>query len=61
MKEDLQNTPMLAFYDPVKETKVSADASSFGFGAVVMQKYSEVWKAVVYASRSLSSVEQRNA
>jgi len=51
---------VLAFYDPAAETKVSADASSFGLGAVLLQK-SDVWKPVAYASRSLSETEQHYA
>ena len=61
LKEELSSTPVLALYDPNKETKVSADASSFGLGAVLLQKWSDVWRPVAYASRSLSSVEQRYA
>jgi len=52
---------VLAFYDPAAETKVSADASSFGLGAVLLQKSGEVWKPVAYASRSLSETEQHYA
>ena len=38
VKEVLTNTPLLALYDPISDTKVSADASSFGLGAVILQK-----------------------
>ena len=38
IKEVLTNTPLLALYDPISETKVSADASCFGLGAVILQR-----------------------
>ena len=50
---------MLALYDPKAATKVSADASSYGLGAVLLQKHQEGWRPVAFASRSMSEVEQR--
>ena len=61
MKDGLTSTPALALYDPNRETKISADASSFGLGAVLLQKWVDEWKPVAYASRALSPVEQRYA
>ena len=38
LKEDLMSTPLLAHYDPKKETKVTSDSSSYGLGSVLSQK-----------------------
>ena len=61
VKAELANTPTLTLYDPTAETKVSADASSYGLGAVLLQKIADAWKPVAYASRSLSETERRYA
>ena len=42
-------------------TKVSADASSYGLGVVLLQKQKKGWRPVAFASRSMSEVEQRYA
>ena len=61
MKEELSKPTILAVYNPLAETKVSADSSSYGLGAVLFQKVGDVWKPVVYASRALSETERRYA
>ena len=62
IKEELSSTPVLALYAPSKETIVSADASSYGLVAVLIQKQdNHQWKPVVYASRSLTPTEQKYA
>jgi hypothetical protein len=38
---------------------VSADASSYGLGAVLLQEKGEMWKLVAYASHFLSETERR--
>ena len=45
-------------YDPNIPQKISADASSYGLGAVLLQKDGGVWSPVAYASRSLTDTEQ---
>lgn len=52
---------VLALYDPNWETKISADASSYGLGAVLLQKIEGEWRPIAYASRSMSETERRNA
>ena len=60
-KQELLKPTILALYNLDASTKVSADASSFGLGAVLLQKSSNDWKPVAFASRSLSEVECRYA
>ena len=62
VKEALRATPILSLFDPNLVTTVSADASSFGLGVVLMQKQmtGEV-KPVAYISRSMTSTERSSA
>ena len=62
IKSILTAVPVLALYDPSKETKISADASSFGLGAVLLQKQEDqTWRPVMFISRALTPVECRYA
>ncbi|XP_038139714.1 uncharacterized protein LOC119782701 [Cyprinodon tularosa] len=49
------------FYDPERSTRISADASQFGLGAVLLQQHDGQWLPVAYASRALTSAESRYA
>ena len=50
VKDELTSHLVLAWYDPAAETKLSADASAYGLGAVLLQKHENTWKPVAYAS-----------
>ena len=60
-KDELSKPTVLALYNPESKTKLSADASSYGLGAVLLQEHDHEWKPVVYASRSLTETESRYA
>ncbi len=61
LKQELSTSPVLQLYDPNKPLRISADASCYGLGAVMLQKTGETWAPVAYASRSLTGTEQRYA
>ena len=54
VKAEIATPQVLAHYDVTAETKVSADASSYGLAAVLLQKQGELWKPVAFASCVLS-------
>ena len=60
LKKMITTAPGLAYYSPHVRTVLSADASSFGIGAVLFQVQEDGRQAsVTYISRSLSADEQR--
>ena len=63
VKMELTRPTVLTMYDLEAETKVSADASSFGLGAVLLQRHEGegMWKPIAYASRSMTETEGRYA
>ena len=61
IKGELSKLTTLLPYDMSAETKVTADSSSYGVGAVLLQRYKHSWRPVAYASRSLSETERRYA
>ena len=61
VKELLAKTPILTPYSVTAETMISADSSSFGLGAALLQRVNGDWKPVAYASRSLTPTEKRYA
>lgn len=62
IKQRLTTSPVLAFFDPTLKTVVSADASSYGLGATLLQQQlTGELKPVGYVSRSMTPTEQRYA
>ncbi len=59
LKEEIQSERVLVHYDPLLETIVSADASSYGLGGVLLQKQKDgSIRPVAFASRSLTITER---
>ena len=62
IKVDLARAPALALYDPNKETKVAADASSYRLEGVVLQlQPDKSWRPISFLSRALTPTESRYA
>ena len=58
----LVTSPVLSLFDQSRETVVSADASSYRLGAVLLQRQPDgEFKPISYISRSLTPTEQRYA
>ena len=59
VKRMLTTTPVLALFDPQYDTTLSADASSYGLGAVLLQR--QPGGQLKPVSRSMTATEQRYA
>ncbi|UYV82899.1 K02A2.6-like [Cordylochernes scorpioides] len=59
VKDVLASDQVLASFDISKKTMISADASSYGLGAVLKQEHeANEWRPVAFASRTLTKTEQ---
>lgn len=62
IKDSIQNASALKHYDPNKKIIISADSSSYGLGAVILQENKDGSREVVcYASRTLNNSERNYA
>lgn len=62
IKDALTKSPALALYNPNLETTISADTSSYGLGAVLLQTQANgERRPVAYVSRSMTPTESRHA
>ena len=58
MKEEISSPRvLLALYDTSTTTKISADASAYGLGAVVLQQHQDKWYPVAFTSCALNETE----
>ena len=60
-KKELTTHNIQTLHDPSADTTTSADASSHGLGAVLLQKVQGQWHPVAYASCSMTCTESRYA
>ena len=60
-KLELMKLTVLALFDVNADLKVSADASCFGLGAVLLQSTNSCWQPVAFASRAMTDTERRYA
>ena len=60
-KNAVTRAPVLALYNPELPTTISADASSYGLGGVILQETSDGLHLVAFCSRTLTPGEQKYA
>ena len=57
LKSEVATTCVLCHYNVDAKTKISADASSYGLGAVLLQFQKNKWQPIAFASRSLNETD----
>ena len=61
VKAMVTTAPLLAFYDVNEPAAVSADASSYGLGGILLQEHGDQLHLVSFASRTLTDPEKKYA
>ena len=56
---ELARPTTLGLYNQNAPTKITADASTYGLGAILLQRHDEAWKPVAYATKSMTETEHR--
>ena len=51
-KSTISNCASSKFFDPKLQTKITCDASKFGLGATLEQKFNDNWEPIAFASRT---------
>ena len=58
LKSLITTSPVLKYFDPRCNTRISSDAPKRGLGAVLEQQHDNIWHPIACASRSLSPAKQ---
>ena len=58
LKDKLSKLTTSTLYNPTANLKLSADTSSYGIGAVLLQETNNEWQPVAYASCTMSETER---
>lgn len=61
VKRLMSSAPVLVPFDLNSSVRLSTDASSFGLGAVLLQRCGDSWKPVAFASRAMLPAEKNYA
>ena len=61
LKDKLSKLTTLTLYNPAANIKLSADASSYRLGAVLLQDTNNEWQPEAYGSRTMTEMERRYA
>jgi hypothetical protein len=61
IKKLITRSPVLKFFDPKLDTKISVDASKTGLGAILLQKHGDYCFPIAYASRAMTISEKNYA
>ena len=57
LKSTIDSCAFLKFFDPKLQTEITCDASKFGLGATLEQKFNDNWEPIAFALRTLTPVE----